>query len=120
MTEKIFFDAQGFHAALDAVRQSGKLSWRQVAKETSVSASTLTRLAQGSQPDATGLASLCKWSGLRAEDFLRNSDDIEASTGQDSLVKLTTVLRAAADLEDRDKDAIEDILKTAYRHFRQE
>lgn len=119
MPEKPSFDAEGFHAALDAVRDSRGISWRQVSMETGVSPSTLTRLGQGSPPDATGLASLCRWSGLDASAFLRDAEDLDSSAGDDSLAKLTTVLRAAKDLDDRDKSAIEDILKSAYKHFRQ-
>ena len=45
------FDAAGFFAALDAQRRSTKKTWKQVAGEAGLSASTLTRLAQGHRPD---------------------------------------------------------------------
>jgi transcriptional regulator with XRE-family HTH domain len=48
--ETTHFDVEAFFAALDAHRQAKKLTWKQVAPETGVSASTLTRIAQGKKP----------------------------------------------------------------------
>lgn len=45
------FGPDGFYAALDGVRRSRGLTWRQVAPETELSASPLTRKGQGSRPD---------------------------------------------------------------------
>jgi transcriptional regulator with XRE-family HTH domain len=58
---KAEFDAQGFHRALDAVRAARRLNWKLVAEESGVSASTLTRLAQGRRPDVDSLAALVGW-----------------------------------------------------------
>jgi transcriptional regulator with XRE-family HTH domain len=59
MKEK--FDNEGFFAALDAHRLAKRLTWKQVAEQSEVSASTLTRMAQGKRPDVDGLAALLKW-----------------------------------------------------------
>jgi transcriptional regulator with XRE-family HTH domain len=118
--ERARFDAQGFHAALDAVRRNKQLSWRQVADATKVSASTLTRMAQGSQPDASGLTALCKWSGLTAADFLRDADDMTDGDEPDTLTLVTTLLRADHNLDARDRDALEQIVRVAYERFREE
>ncbi len=40
------FDAEAFYAALDSQRQSRRMTWKQVAEESGISASTLTRMAQ--------------------------------------------------------------------------
>ena len=64
------FDNEKFYAALDASRVARGLTWKQVATESGVSASTLTRMAQGKRPDVDGLAALLGWSGLRADSFL--------------------------------------------------
>ena len=46
-----FFDAEGFYAALDAIRLGREISWKKVAENAKVSASTLTRMGQGKRPD---------------------------------------------------------------------
>ena len=71
------FDSQGFYDALDATRRSRNLNWKQVAAKSGVSASTLTRMAQGRRPDVDGLAALASWSGLKADDFVRSDDPPE-------------------------------------------
>ena len=65
------FDAEAFHAALDSQRLAMGMTWKDVAAEAGVSASTLTRMAQGKRPDVDGLAALLQWSGLQAEMFIR-------------------------------------------------
>ena len=60
------FDAEAFYAALDSQRHSRRLNWKQVAREAGISASTLTRIAQGKRPDVDSLAALLTWSGLKA------------------------------------------------------
>lgn len=45
------FGLDGFYAALDGVRRSRGLTWRQIARETELTASSLTRTGQGSRPD---------------------------------------------------------------------
>ena len=66
-----WFDGDALYGALDAVRQARTLTWKQVAVESGVSASTLTRMAQGRRPDLDSLAALSAWSGLQADDFVR-------------------------------------------------
>ena len=65
-----WFDVNAFQGALDATRVSRRFSWRQVAAETGVSASTLTRMTQGKRPDLDGMAALVVWSGLSADDYI--------------------------------------------------
>lgn len=69
--KKGWFDADAFYAALNGVRHSRKRNWKQVAAESGVSASTLTRMAQGKRPDVDGLAALAAWSGLEVDDYVR-------------------------------------------------
>src|SRR5216683_3173281 len=70
------FDAAGFYEALDAQRQAQRLNWKQVAAASGISASTLTRLAQGRRPDVDSLAALLAWSGLNPADFVRHDLDV--------------------------------------------
>jgi predicted transcriptional regulator len=57
---KVEFDAESFYAALDSQRQSQRLTWKEVAAKSEVSASTLTRMAQGKRPDVDSLTALLK------------------------------------------------------------
>ena len=41
------FDAEAFYAALYAEKLARRLTWKTIANESGVSASTLTRMAQG-------------------------------------------------------------------------
>lgn len=69
------FDFDALHSALDAVRRSRGLTWRQVAREARVSASSLTRMAQGSRPDIDTVVSLASWAGLDVASFFPRPRD---------------------------------------------
>jgi transcriptional regulator with XRE-family HTH domain len=110
------FDAEAFHAALDSQRLAMGMNWKEVAAEADVSASTLTRMSQGKRPDVDGLAALLKWSGLRAEMFIPMED---AKKKAEPLAQITAVLRADKSLSKASAEAIEQILKAAYKRFRE-
>jgi transcriptional regulator with XRE-family HTH domain len=111
------FDVAAFHAALDSQRLAMGLTWKDVAAEAGVSASTLTRMAQGKRPDVDGLAALLRWSGLQAEMFIRDAGAEKKKTAA-PLAQITAVLRADRSLNKESAEAIEQILKAAYRRFR--
>ena len=106
------FDIMGFHAALDAQRAAKGLNWKEVAEQSGVSASTLTRMSQGRRPDVDGLALLLAWSGLDASDFLPRANKPEP------LAQITANLRADRNLKPESAKALEEIIKTAYKQFR--
>jgi transcriptional regulator with XRE-family HTH domain len=112
------FDVAAFHAALDSQRQAMGMTWKDVAAEAEVSASTLTRMAQGKRPDVDGLAALLRWSGLQAEMFIRKGKT-EGKKMAAPLAQLTAVLRADKSLSKASAEAIEEILKAAYKRFRE-
>jgi transcriptional regulator with XRE-family HTH domain len=112
------FDAEAFYAALDNQRRALAMTWKDVAAESGVSASTLTRMAQGKRPDVDGLAALLAWSGLRAEDFIRKTDE-EGEKKPEPLAQISAVLRADRNLTKKSAEAIEQILKAAYERFRE-
>ena len=56
-------DTAALHAAVEAVAAHRGLSMRDVAAETGLSPSTVTRLSQGQKPDADALVSLLAWLG---------------------------------------------------------
>jgi transcriptional regulator with XRE-family HTH domain len=104
------FDNEAFYAALDAHRLANQLTWKQVAEQSGIAASTLTRMAQGKRPDVDGLAALLRWSGLSMESFILDSGNAEPAT----LAQMTALLRADPTLSDRSKRTLESILKTTY------
>ena len=65
----VHFDGEKFVAALDSTRRARDMTWRKVADEARVSASTLTRLSQGKRPDVDSLGALTRWAGLNTDTF---------------------------------------------------
>jgi transcriptional regulator with XRE-family HTH domain len=63
MNKLATFDTEKLITDLNARRFQLRYSWRDIAAETGVSASTLTRMTQGRDPDIHGLASLLTWLG---------------------------------------------------------
>ncbi|MFJ8543805.1 helix-turn-helix domain-containing protein [Streptomyces sp. NPDC093586] len=117
MSERIAagrFDAVAFHAALDRTRQERGLLWKDVAQRAGVSASTLTRLAQGRRPDVDGLAALVTWANLSADDFVRRTDEPRS---QDTLTKVATHLRGDRNLTPEAAEALEALITVAYNQL---
>ena len=107
------FDIAGFHAALDAQRTAKRLNWKEVAEQSGVSASTLTRMSQGRRPDVDGLALLLAWSGLDASGFLPQANEPEP------LAQITANLRADKNLKPESAKALGEIIRVAYERFRE-
>jgi transcriptional regulator with XRE-family HTH domain len=117
MSKKGWFDADGFYSALDAVRRSRRLNWKQVAGESGVSASTLTRMAQGKRPDVDGLAALVAWSGLDADDYVRSEDDHRPAP--EPLAMISTYLRSDRNLSHEAATALDEMIKATYQKLRE-
>lgn len=58
----------GLYAAMDAVREHKKLSWRQLAREIEVSPSTFSRLANRQKPDVDAFLAMVRWLKVRPRD----------------------------------------------------
>lgn len=114
-TEKKF-DGEGFFAAIDAERQARRLTWKKVAEEAKVPASTLTRMSQGRRPDVDSLSALCRWSGLSSDSFMRGGT--RAKPKAEPLTQITAHLRADPNLSKEGAMALETLIKTAYEQFR--
>ncbi|MCW5687109.1 MAG: helix-turn-helix transcriptional regulator [Pseudolabrys sp.] len=110
------FDGEAFFAAIDAQRVARGLTWKKVAEQAQVPASTLTRMSQGRRPDVDSLSALCVWSGISADDFFR----VEAASrgSAEPLAKLTAHFRADPNLSKESAVALETLIKTAYQQFR--
>lgn len=111
------FDASAFFSALDSQRIAKKLNWKEVAAESGVSASTLTRMAQGRRPDVDSLAALIAWSGLNADDFIRDND---VKAKPETLAMISTHLRADPNLSDEGAIALEELIKATYKRLRRD
>lgn len=114
--KKGWFDSDAFYSAIDGVRRARKLNWKQVAAESGVSASTLTRMAQGSRPDVDSLAALAAWSGLDADDYIR-SDDTERPASE-PLAMISTYLRSDRNLTPEAATALDELIKATYERLR--
>ena len=109
------FDSIGFYEALDATRRARNLNWKQVAAQSGVSASTLTRMAQGKRPDVDGLAALVSWSGLKTDDFVRS----KAQQGEpEPLAMISTYLRSDKNLTPEAATALDQVVKATYERLR--
>ena len=109
------FDAEAFYSAIDAERRSRKQTWKKVAEEAQVSASTLTRMAQGRRPDVDSLAALVAWSGLSADTFVR---DEQGRPEPSSLAMISTYLKSDPHLTPEAADALDELVKATYEWMR--
>lgn len=113
-----WFDTEAFYRALDAHRSARGITWKQVAAESKVAASTLTRMAQGRRPDVDGLAALCAWSGLKADDFVRAREGARGKP--ETLAMISTLLRADPQLTSDGAKYLEEVIRAGYKHIRKE
>lgn len=115
---KVSFDCERFYSALDTHRISRTLTWKKIAEESGVSASTLTRMAQGRRPDVDSLAALMRWSGESADSFFVLPDAV-TQPAADTLANVAAQFRADPLLSPQAKKAIETTLKVLYQQFRE-
>lgn len=113
-----WFDTVAFYKALDAQRVARKLTWKQVAAESKVAASTLTRMAQGRRPDVDGLAALSAWSGLKADDFVRARDGSRGTP--ETLAMISALLRADPHLTSDGADYLDEVIQAGYKRMKKE
>lgn len=113
MADNDEFDFSAFYGALVATVSSRGVTWKAVSDATGVSQSTLSRMAQGRQPDAGSLTALAAWSGLNPVDFYgRQANEAE------SLAMVGQLLRRDPRLDRAGAEALEAIIQTAYERFR--
>jgi transcriptional regulator with XRE-family HTH domain len=115
---KEHFDTEAFYAAIDAQRQAKKLNWKQVSTQSGVSASTLTRMAQGRRPDVDGLAALLAWSGLDIDTFIGNQEQKHGES--ETLTMISTYLRSDPHLSPESAKALDELIKATYQHLRKD
>ena len=114
-------DVVALHAALDAARESRGWSWRQLARELGLSASTMSRLANGQKPDVDAFAAMVSWLQADANRFIITDADRRQRAERDEpdlVAELAPLLRARRDLDDKDVDHLQELIRSAVRHFR--
>lgn len=109
------FDSEAFYAALNAARLSRQKTWKDVAEEAGVNASTLSRIGQGAKPDVNGLAALLSWSNLKAESFIRGGTSKKKS---EPIAEISALLRADPHLSKQSAKLIEDIVVSTYNKLK--
>lgn len=112
-------DVEALYAALDQKRRQEDLTWRKLAKAMEISPSTFTRMAQGRRPDVDTFVALCSWLGVPAESFARDGAELKDEE-DNTLVVISTHLRASRKLSPRSAEAIEEIVRAAYQRLKDE
>ncbi|UJP41060.1 helix-turn-helix domain-containing protein [Cellulomonas palmilytica] len=112
---KARIDAAALQNALEQARLTKGLSWRQVAAESGVTPSLLSRLRNGYKPDADGFMTLVTWLGLPAEDFLIEEGEARAASEPELTVRLAPLLRASKDLEEEDVAMLQELIQATLR-----
>ena len=111
MVKRARFDGDAFYAALDGERQARQCTWKRVAEESGVSASTLTRISQGKRPDVDSLAALSAWSGLDVG-FVKGGP---SKAKPEPLAVISSCLRSDPRLNEDSAAALDQMVKAAYR-----
>ncbi len=111
------FDGDAFYRSLETAVTTRGMTWKQVSQLTGVSASTLTRMAQGRRPDAASLAALSAWAGINPSDFVDAPYKAERT---ESLTRISALLRTDPNLDVESAEAVEAIVKAAYERMRKD
>ena len=111
------FDVDALHAAMDSERRSRRLTWKEVAAESGVSASTLTRLSQGRQPDVNSLAALTAWLGMSADHFMRGGQVAQFGNAS-PLAQISSIIHRDPYLSPEGGAALEELIRATYARLR--
>ncbi len=111
------FDVAALYAAMDSERRSRRLTWKDIASQSGVSASTLTRLSQGRQPDVNSLASLTAWLGMSADHFMRvvPADQFGVAS---PLAQISSIIHRDPHLNPEGAVALEELIRATYERLR--
>lgn len=111
------FDVSALHAALDSERRSRRLTWKDVAAESGVSASTLTRLSQGRRPDVNSFAALTGWLGMSADHFMGGARAQQFGTAS-PLAQISSIIHRDPNLSSEGSTALEELIRATYARLR--
>jgi transcriptional regulator with XRE-family HTH domain len=113
------FDLERFLATLDAQRQAKGFTWKQVAAESGVSASSISRMSQGKRPDVETLASLSLWAGINANEYFKAPTPTPMWSQQtvEPLSLISSIIRSDQRLSAEAADALDNIVQVTYRQL---
>ncbi len=100
-------------AALDSERQAKDISWRQLAAEAGVSASTLTRMQQGKSPDVDTFSALTTWLDIPAERFYVEVGPERLQN--DPMAVVSTLLRGKKKMSPKAVKALTELVSAAVK-----
>ena len=109
------FNNTAFYRALDAARIARGLNWKDIAEQTGISASTLTRIGQGSRPDVDSLAALCAWADLDPNQFIRTRKNHQRT---EPLAVISSAVHDDPNLSRANADLLDQLIKTTYTQLR--
>ena len=116
-TRRSRFNVAALHAAMDSERNSRRLTWKDVAAQSGVSASTLTRLSQGRQPDVNSLAALTAWLGMSADHFMR-AEAVAQFGAASPLAQISSIIHRDPRLNPEGAVALEELIRATYSRLR--
>ena len=111
------FDVAALHAAMESERRTRRLTWKDVAAQSGVSASTLTRLSQGRQPDVNSLAALTAWLGMSADHFMR-AESVDQFGSASPLAQISSIIHRDPHLNPEGAVALEELVRATYARLR--
>ena len=89
-------------------------NWKQMAAETGVNASTLSRMSSGQRPDAASLAALAAWSGLNPAEFVRG---LVGAVEPEPLARISSFIHADPRLSREGAVALDELVKSTYERL---
>ena len=110
------FNASAFYEVLAERVAARGMTWSALAKETGITSSTLSRMANGRGPDAATLALLAAWAGINPADFVVAPQMRERAH---PVAAIGALLRSDPSLDGASARALETIVEIAYERFRQ-
>ena len=123
-TAKSLINTEELGRAIRRRREELELSLRDVADQTNVSASTLSRIENGTgKPDADNIARLTNWLDMPLERILRRSQDTNEAKAvvyypHESTPEIVEAhLRADRNLSPETADALSQLFRVAYSQF---
>lgn len=117
MTTKTELNVSALYMALDDKRKEDDATWKKVAADAGVHASTLTRMAQGKRPDADGLAALLRWLDLDIKHFTSPPDTSANVDTPNTLALVSALFRADKTLSAESADALDKLVRATYGHL---
>lgn len=116
---KTSIDVPGLARALEVRVTNDRISWRTAAAQIGVSPSLLTRLRNGQRPDLEAFAAITRWLGQPADEFFLDSHQAVDAVQPPLASSMNALLRARRDLNDQDKEFLQQILQAGLKRVQQ-